>query len=463
MMVPGNATASTNTASAGRAEILTRKRRRRPSARLRNQTPCRGVQSATLERHDDGAGASGVVAETAEERRLDEDARRARNWKRFGPYLAERQWGTVREDYSEHGTSWDYFPHDQARSRAYRWGEDGLCGFCDREGRLCFAVALWNGADPILKERLFGLSGTQGNHGEDVKEEYFYLDATPTHSYGKALYKYPQRAFPYADLVNENARRGRLAPEYELADTGAFDGNRYFDVFVEHAKASPDDILVTIRIVNRGPDVAPLVVLPTLWFRNTWSWGRHGEGYWQNPTLAAVGAGEMAADHPTLGRYRFVVEPRAGAGASELLFYGERDERRAPVQVSEREPLRQGRLPRRHRRRYRRRREPGAPRHEGGRGLSPEPCARRRDDVPLRVRPTGSPTRSARAIPSRASTRSWAPAAPRPTPSTPRARPHCRPTSATSCARPTPGSCGRSSSITTTCAPGSRATRRIRR
>ena len=260
------------------------------------------------------------TASTAEQERLDADGRRERNWKRFGPYLAERQWGTVREDYSAHGTSWDYFPHDHARSRAYRWGEDGLLGFCDREGRLCFALALWNGADPILKERLFGLSGPEGNHGEDVKEEYFYLDATPTHSYGKALYKYPQRAFPYDDLVKENARRGRLEREYELTDTGAFDGGRYFDVTVEHAKESPDDILVAITIANRGPDAAPLVVLPTLWFRNTWSWGRTGEGYWRDATLEAQGAGTIVAQHPTLGRYRLAIEPGPGGAAPELLF-----------------------------------------------------------------------------------------------------------------------------------------------
>jgi hypothetical protein len=263
---------------------------------------------------------------TAEERRLSADARREKNWKRFGPYLAERQWGTVREDYSEGGTSWQYFPHDHARSRAYRWGEDGLLGFCDREGRLCFALALWNGADPILKERLFGLTGPEGNHGEDVKEEYFYLDATPTHSYGRGLYKYPQRAFPYDALVAENARRGRLDPEYELCDTGVFDEGRYFDVTVEHAKSSPDDFLVAITVVNRGPAPASLVVLPTLWFRNTWSWGRSGEGYWRGARLSAResdadlgGALEIAAEHPTLGSYRLAVEPGPG-GAPELLF-----------------------------------------------------------------------------------------------------------------------------------------------
>jgi hypothetical protein len=279
----------------------------------------------TRRTHADALGPATTA--TAEQRRLDADARRERNWKRFGPYLSERQWGTVREDYSPDGTSWDYFPHDHARSRAYRWGEDGLLGFCDREGRLCFAPALWNGADPILKERLFGLTGNEGNHGEDVKEEYFYLDATPTHSYCKALYKYPQAAFPYDDLVKENARRGKTAREYELADTGAFRDNKYFDVLVEYAKASPDDLLIAITVANRGPVAAPIVVLPTLWFRNTWSWGRTGEGYWERPELVAQSATEIRAEHSTLGRYRFSIEPAPDGtsdgtsdGLPELLF-----------------------------------------------------------------------------------------------------------------------------------------------
>jgi hypothetical protein len=252
---------------------------------------------------------------TAEERRLEEDAQRQRNWKRWGPYLAERQWGTVREDYSPDGTCWDYLPHDHARSRAYRWGEDGLLGLTDRECRLCFAVALWNGKDPILKERLFGLTGPEGNHGEDVKECYFYLDATPTHSYLKALYKYPQREYPYAWLVAENRRRGRNEGELELADTGVFDDDRYFDVTIEYAKASADDILIRLTLTNRGPDAAPLHVLPTLWFRNTWSWGRTGEGYWAKPRLARAGDGTIAAAHASLGRYRLVLD-----GAPTLLF-----------------------------------------------------------------------------------------------------------------------------------------------
>jgi hypothetical protein len=259
---------------------------------------------------------------TAESRRLEEDHDRVRNWKRFGPYLAERQWGTVREDYSDGGSCWDYFPHDQARSRAYRWGEDGLLGITDRQGRLCFALALWNGADPILKERLFGLTGPEGNHGEDVKEHYFYLDSTPTHSYMRALYKYPQRAFPYAELVDENRRRGKSDAEYEIADTGVFDDGRYFDVFAEYAKASPDDIAIKITVANRGPVAAPLTVLPTLWFRNTWSWGRSGEGYSaERPTLSATGSDSVAVLHPSLGHYRFTAEaPSSGGPSPEFVF-----------------------------------------------------------------------------------------------------------------------------------------------
>src|SRR5262245_27955363 len=189
-----------------------------------------------------------------ESRRLKEATDRIQNWQRWGPYLAERQWGTVREDYSENGDAWSYFSHDQARSRAYRWGEDGLLGICDRECRLCFALALWNGRDPILKERLFGLTGPEGNHGEDVKECYYYIDSTPTHSYMRALYKYPQGEFPYARLVEENRRRNKLDPEFELVDTGVFDDNRYFDVFAEYAKASPNNILIRITVANRGPE-----------------------------------------------------------------------------------------------------------------------------------------------------------------------------------------------------------------
>ena len=249
----------------------------------------------------------------AERRRLDEDDRRERNWTRWGPYLAERQWATVREDYSAGGTSWEYLPHDHARSRAYRWGEDGLLGITDRECRMCFALALWNGKDPILKERLFGLGGPEGNHGEDVKELYYYLDAAPTSSYLKALYKYPQDEFPYARLVEENRRRGRALPEYEIEDTGVFDGGRYFDVLVEYAKADPDDVLVRITCANRGPAAATLHLLPTLWLRNTWSWGRSGEGYWPRGLIRRAAADELAAEHPSLGSWRLSYESIEGA------------------------------------------------------------------------------------------------------------------------------------------------------
>src|SRR5262249_46487528 len=220
---------------------------------------------------------------TAENVRLQEAREHKVPWRKWGPYLSERQWGTVREDYSDGGNAWDYFSHDQARSRAYRWGEDGLAGISDGHQRLCFALALWNGKDPILKERLFGLTNSEGNHGEDVKEYYFYLDSTPTHSYMKYLYKYPQAAYPYSELVETNRERGRLEFEYELLDTGVFDQDRYFDVFVEYAKGSPEDILVQITAVNRGPEAAALHVLPTLWFRNQWAW----EGDLPRPVLRA--------------------------------------------------------------------------------------------------------------------------------------------------------------------------------
>src|ERR1041385_6051177 len=245
---------------------------------------------------------------TAELQRLAEDATRVKNWKRWGPYLAERQWATVREDYSPDGTCWDYFPHEHARSRAYRWGEDGLLGITDRECRLCFALALWNGKDPILKERLFGLTGPEGNHGEDVKEQYFYLDSTPTHSYMKALYKYPQAEFPYSRLVDENRRRGKGDPELELLDTGVFNDNRYFDVFAEYAKASPDDILIRITVANRGPEKATLHLLPTLWYRNTWVWGCKHEGCWIKPNIKPAGKNELVGDHVNFGKHHFYTE-----------------------------------------------------------------------------------------------------------------------------------------------------------
>ncbi|MCC3439756.1 MAG: glucosidase [Microcoleus sp. PH2017_29_MFU_D_A] len=250
-----------------------------------------------------------------EKLRLQQDQDRIAYWKRWGPYVSERQWGTVREDYSPDGSAWDYFPHDQARSRVYRWGEDGIAGISDTRQRLCFAIALWNGHDPILKERIFGLTGNEGNHGEDVKEYYFYLDSTPTHSYMKCLYKYPQQAFPYAQLVAENQRRGKLEPEFELLDTGIFDGDRYFDVFVEYAKATAEDILIQITIANRGSEASTLQLLPTLWFRNLWDWNPDItppliKVVHSDPTFS-----QLEAQHPTLATHWLYCE-----GDAELLF-----------------------------------------------------------------------------------------------------------------------------------------------
>lgn len=252
--------------------------------------------------------------------RLDEDAARQKNWKRFGPYLAERQWGTVREDYSAGGDAWDYLPHDHARSRAYRWGEDGILGISDRQCRLCFALAMWNGNDPILKERLFGLTGPQGNHGEDVKELYYYLDSSPTHSYMKGLYKYPQSAYPYDQLVAENAGRSKAQDEFELADAGAFEDGRYFDVFAEYAKGSPNDLLIRVTVHNRGPKDSTLHLLPTLWFRNTWSWGCGDEGCWQRPMLKLDAARAVDAQHGTLGRFKFQADAASDGTNSQWLF-----------------------------------------------------------------------------------------------------------------------------------------------
>ncbi|HKQ32315.1 MAG TPA: glucosidase, partial [Thermodesulfobacteriota bacterium] len=245
---------------------------------------------------------------TKEEMRLEEDRSKKAHWRRWGPYLSERQWGTVREDYSPYGTAWDYFSHEQSRSRAYRWGEDGIGGISDNHQRLCFALALWNGKDAILKERIFGLTGSEGNHGEDVKDYYYYLDNTPTHSYMKYLYKYPQEAFPYSELVEENRKRGKHDLEYELINTGVFDDNRYFDVFVEYAKASDEDILIKITAFNRGKESAVLHLLPTLWFRNTWSWNGG-----QRPNLSVKAGSEKAqdrveADHHSLGKRYLYIE-----------------------------------------------------------------------------------------------------------------------------------------------------------
>ena len=251
-------------------------------------------------------------ASIAEGIRLEQDRQRKLPWKKWGPYLSERQWGTVREDYSDDGNAWDYFGHDQSRSRAYRWGEDGLAGISDDRQLLCFAVALWNGKDPILKERMFGLTNSEANHGEDVKEYYFYLDSTPTHSYMQYLYKYPQSAYPYDQLVTTNQGRSRLEFEYELIDTGVFDDNRYFDVFVEYAKAAPEDILVQITVCNRGPEAATLHVLPTVWFRNTWSWG----GNVARPELRQErDEGPVVIAHSDLGERFFVADD-----ASVFLF-----------------------------------------------------------------------------------------------------------------------------------------------
>src|SRR5690349_6107901 len=251
------------------------------------------------------------IVDVTEQKRLNEAREKGIPWKKWGPYLSERQWGTVREDYSDSGDAWNYFTHDQARSRAYRWGEDGLGGICDEKQRLCFALTLWNERDPILKERLFGLTNGEANHGEDVKEYYFYLDSTPTHSYMKYLYKYPQREFPYCDLVSCNKQRSRDDCEYELLDTGVFDQDRYFDVFIEYAKVDADDILIRVSAHNRGPEAATIHLLPTLWFRNTWSWGDEGS----KPQLRKIGNGTILATHPALEDYTLQCY-----GTPELLF-----------------------------------------------------------------------------------------------------------------------------------------------
>ena len=248
-------------------------------------------------------------------------------WRKWGPYLSERQWGTVREDYSESGDAWNFFTHDQARSRAYRWGEDGLAGISDDQQLLCFAVALWNGRDPILKERLFGLTNSEGNHGEDVKEYYFYLDSTPTHSYMKYLYKYPQRRIPYVDLIRTNRGESRHEFEYELIDTGVFDHDRYFDVFVEYAKAAAEDVLVRITVHNRGPEAATIHLLPTLWFRHIWSSSTPSE----RPSLRQKDGGSLAAMHPDLGEPFLQAE-----GSPEWLFTDNETntERLMPVRIA---------------------------------------------------------------------------------------------------------------------------------
>ena len=247
--------------------------------------------------------------------RLKESQDRKVHWKRWGPYLSERAWGTVREDYSADGSAWEYFPHEQARSRAYRWNEDGIAGICDRHQVICFALSLWNGADPILKERLFGLTGSEGNHGEDVKEYYYYLDSTPTHSYMKYLYKYPHRAYPYADLVNTNRQRSKSEPEYELIDTGAFGESRYFDVLIEYAKATSEDMLIRINVTNHGPEAATIHLLPTLWLRNTWTWfGKEPPTRLTGESISSGGA-VINCNHPEYGQRWLMC-----GGEPELLF-----------------------------------------------------------------------------------------------------------------------------------------------
>lgn len=259
------------------------------------------------------------AADSAEVNRLKEDRARQRNWKRWGPYLSERQWGTVREDYSSNGDCWNYFSHDQARSRAYRWGEDGLLGICDRECRLCFGLALWNGKDPILKERLFGLTGPEGNHGEDCKECYYYLDSTPTHSYMKALYKYPQQAYPYERLCSENRNRDITHGEYEVENTGVFDDGNYWDITAEYAKESANHLLIQITVTNRSANTAKIHVIPTLWFRNTWSWGCSHEGCTMKPKLSAKEPGLVHCKHDTLKPYFWKIDSQDGS-IPELLF-----------------------------------------------------------------------------------------------------------------------------------------------
>ena len=303
---------------------------------------------------------NGARIQTPEHKRLEDARTGAAPWKAWGPYLSERQWGTVREDYSQDGDAWNYFPHEQARSRAYRWGEDGIAGVCDERQRLCLALALWNGADPILKERMFGLNNSEGNHGEDVKEYWFYLDSTPTHSYMKCQYKYPQRAFPYEDLLSTNGSRGKQEMEYELLDTGIFDEDRYFDVVVEYAKAGPEDILMLVTAHNRGPDAATLHLLPTLWFRNTWSWGDDVP----KPTLdgrrRGAGSRRRSCFSPRAGR---VAAARRRLGAAAVLR--ERDQQRAPVRGTERFAVRQGRDQRVRRRRRCRCGQPGTDGYQG--------------------------------------------------------------------------------------------------
>src|SRR4029079_7121389 len=288
-----------------------RKARHLSKLAIRRTNPAVGPPSALACKGSAPSSGEFPMATTKEHVRLEEDRTGTAAWKKWGPYLSERQWGTVREDYSETGDAWNFFTHDHARSRAYRWGEDGIAGISDDQQRLCFGLALWNGKDPILKERLFGLTNSEGNHGEDVKEYYFYLDSTPTHSYMRYLYKYPQAAFPYGDLVQTNGRRSRTENEDELIDTGVFDDDRYFDIFVEYAKADPEDMLIEISAFNRGPDAATLHLLPTLWFRNTW---RHANV--ERPGIR-VGARGTALEAASGSFGTYVLRCQSGA---QLLF-----------------------------------------------------------------------------------------------------------------------------------------------
>ena len=359
--------------------------------------------------------------------KLENGLRQAGDWYRWGPYVSERQWGTVREDYSADGDAWNYLPHDQARSRAYRWGEDGLAGFCDVEQRLCLGLALWNGRDPILKERAFGLTGAQGNHGEDVKEHWWYLDAIPSHAWNRWRYHYPQGPFPYQDLIDVNASRSRLEPEYELLDTGAFDGNRYWIIEVHYAKASPDDLLMTISVTNAGPDTATLHVLPTAWFRNTWSWGDDPA----RPVLGRGRFGPVGGGHraPVRGRAGADRRTRAGRDGTHRAVLRERDERGPAVRRGAAHALPQGRhqRPRDHRGAHG---QPGphrdqvrvlVPGHAGRRGFGGAAAA-----AAARVvrRAVGGLGRRRRGVPRRrrwgpSSTRWWPGGGPRPTSSTP--------------------------------------------
>src|SRR5580704_4949750 len=291
--------------------VRTSNESRLPRQRLKQLLALSHREKELVMKSSEQKSAAAPPAECTEQKRLNDARDKAIPWKKWGPYLSERQWGTVREDYSHDGNAWDYFSHDQARARAYRWGEDGIAGISDDKQQLCFALAFWNGRDPILKERLFGLTNSEGNHGEDVKEYYFYVDSTPTHSYLKYLYKYPQREFPYKDLIETNQHRSREEFEYELLDTGVFDDDRYFDIFVEYAKGDPEDLLIRVTVHNRGPEPAVLHLLPTLWFRNVWSWGENQS----KPFLQQTAYDAVQASHPQLGLRTLYVE-----GCPDLLF-----------------------------------------------------------------------------------------------------------------------------------------------